>query len=378
MKRRRWWCSAATTGGNNYFASKEHPRGIHGANKNPKTGVEFRGGKGNLYEGGLRIPMVTYWPGKIAPGQVSDLLWYFPDVMATVAELTGAKAPDDIDGISIVPTLFGEKAAGRKQAQHKYLYWEIGGQIAVREGDWKAIQPGKNKPWELYDLKTDISEQNDLAAKKPKILARMRGYAKEAHEPVREGTFHDRSLHEKDRQAKFGGKGRPGSKGSKKRKGKGKANAAAHSLPKKGLLPNKDWKIVRVSSENTGNGKFAKNAIDGDPNTLWHSKFTGGIEKHPHELVIDLGAERTITGFFYLPRQDSGWNGVIEGIEFCVSDSAEKFGDPVAKATLEKTRKPSEIRCAKPVKGRYVLLRSRSEIGDGPWATVAEIGVVGK
>ena len=87
--------------------------------------MEFRGKKGNLYEGGLRIPALAYWPGKIKPGQVSDHLWYFPDVMPTIAELTGATPPNDIDGLSFVPELLGADAAGRKQPRHKYLYWKL-------------------------------------------------------------------------------------------------------------------------------------------------------------------------------------------------------------------------------------------------------------
>ena len=79
------------------------------------------------------------------------------------SELSGGTAPKDIDGISIVPELLGEKAAGRKQPQHQYLYWEIGGQTAVRMQTWKAIQPGKKSKWQLYDLSSDISEQHDLA-----------------------------------------------------------------------------------------------------------------------------------------------------------------------------------------------------------------------
>jgi arylsulfatase A-like enzyme len=141
----------------------------------------FRGRKGNLYEGGLRIPMIVRWPGRIKAGVVSDHLWYFPDVMPTLAELAGTELPDNIDGISIIPTLLGEKAAGRKQENHKYLYWEYGKQTAVRMDNWKAVQPAKNKPFELYDLSKDISEQNDIADQHPDILAKMKAYAKEAH-----------------------------------------------------------------------------------------------------------------------------------------------------------------------------------------------------
>ena len=199
----------------------------------------------------------------------------------------------------------------------------------------------------------------------------MKACAEEAHEPCRPGTYSDFSLEEKDRRAKFGDRA---PKAGRKHGG----NTRVHSLPKKGLVPNKGWKIVRVSSENTGNDKYAVNAIDGDPNTIWHSQFSPEIKQHPHELVIDLGAEHTIKGFFYLPRQDSGWNGVIRDIEFCVGDSPEHFGAPVAKATLKKTRKPEKILCSKPAKGRYVLMRSLSEVNNGPWASAAEVGVVGK
>jgi len=191
-------------GGAPRFRSGEHPGGFFGPNVNPKTGVAFRGNKGNLYEGGLRIPMIVRWPGKIEPGQVDDLLWYFPDVLPTLAELTGTKAPKDIDGISIVPTLLGEKAAGRKQQQHEFLYWEYGGQHAVRMGSWKAIQPRTNRDWELYDLTADIGEQQDCAAKHPEVLAKMKAFARRAHEPARQGVFHDRAIHEKDRRAKYG------------------------------------------------------------------------------------------------------------------------------------------------------------------------------
>ncbi len=193
-------------GGNDYFRDDQHPRGFHGANVNPRTGVEFRGKKGNLYEGGLRIPMIARWPGKIEPGRVSDRLWYFPDVLPTVAELAGATPPKDSDGVSIVPELLGEKAAGRKQPEHQYLYWELNGQTAVRMQNWKAIQPGKNRAWELYDLSQDISERHDLAQAKPDVLAKLKSFAQQAHTPVQEGVFFDREIHEKDRRAKFGGK----------------------------------------------------------------------------------------------------------------------------------------------------------------------------
>ena len=196
-------------GGADYFPSKEHPKGLHSANKNPKTGIEFRGKKGDLYEGGIRIPALARWPGKIKPAQISDLLWYFPDILPTIAEITGAETPTDIDGLSIVPELFGETIAGRKQAQHEYLYWEISGKTAVRMGSWKAVQPKMEAEWELYDLSTDLGETRDLSKTNPDILSKLQGFATAAHTPAVEGTFDSTVLHERDRNAKFGGEPPP-------------------------------------------------------------------------------------------------------------------------------------------------------------------------
>lgn len=191
-------------GGADYFPDKEHPRGFHGANVNPTTGVAFRGKKGNLYEGGLRVPMIVRWPGKIEAGRVSDLLCYFPDALPTLAELAGTAPPADTDGISLVPELLGEAQAGRKQPQHEYLYWELNQQTALRMGNWKAIQPGKDKPWELYDLSKDVSEADNVATEHADILTRMKSLAQTAHQPAVEGEFHDREIHEQDRRAKWG------------------------------------------------------------------------------------------------------------------------------------------------------------------------------
>jgi arylsulfatase A-like enzyme len=210
-------------GGNDYFSSKEFPKGIHSANKNPKTGVEFRGHKGQLYEGGLRIPAWARWPGKIEPGRVSEHLWYFPDILPTIAEITGASVPADIDGISLVPELIGETKAGRKQKLHAYLYWEITGQTAIRMGNWKAYQPKPTANWELYDLERDISETADVSKSNPQVLSKLQKLAAEAHTPVVEGTFSSTELHERDKAAKFGGNPPPPKSPAEKGKNKKKA-----------------------------------------------------------------------------------------------------------------------------------------------------------
>ena len=195
-------------GGQDRFSSKQHPRGYFGPNVNPRTGVEFRGGKGNLYEGGLRIPFLVRWPGKIAAGRVSDLLCSQCDVLPTLAELCGAKPPADIDGLSILPEILGSEATGREQSQHDYLYWEFVNQVAVRIGNWKGVRPKADAEWELYDLSTDVSEQHDVAAEHPQMVRRMQDIARQAHTPVQPGTFANTAQHERDRQAKFGFSGK--------------------------------------------------------------------------------------------------------------------------------------------------------------------------
>lgn len=357
-------------GGADYFRDPQHPRGFHGANVHPKSGVEFRGKKGNLYEGGLRIPMLARWPGKIQPGRVSDLLWYFPDVLPTLTELAGISAPDDIDGISIVPELLGEQVVGRQQAQHEYLYWELGPQTAVRMGNWKAVRPGNNRPWELYDLQQDVSEQHDLAAEKADVMAKLKAVAQAAHTPVQEGVFFDREIHEKDRRAKYGG-----NPPAPRRKGKNAKGRAVRSLPTQNLLARDKWKLVRYSSQAPGRDRQAACAFDGDPRTHWHTQFQPEIFKHPHELVIDMGETVTVTGFRYLARQDGGWNGALAECHFFVSDSSDQFDQPTVKATFKKTKDAQEIRC-QPVVGRYLLVRVLSEVNSGPWASIAELGVV--
>jgi arylsulfatase A-like enzyme len=137
-----------------------------------------------MYEGGLRSPMVVRWPGVIDPGTESELPWYFPDVMPTIAALAGAKAflPEDIDGISVKPTLFGQG----NQQKHECLYWEWpaydwgkriypenGLMQAVRCDDWKMLRHKTDQPWELYDLSEDVGEEHDLADQNPEVVEKL-------------------------------------------------------------------------------------------------------------------------------------------------------------------------------------------------------------
>ncbi len=147
-----------------------------------KASGGLRGVKASLYEGGIRVPMIVRWPGKVHAGSVSEHPWYFADVMPTLAEIGGTRPPQEIDGISVVPALLGEVAAGRKQRAHEYMYWEGGKCRAVRAGRWKAIRETKpGARLELYDLEDDVCESRNVAADHPNVAAKMKAYLEKAH-----------------------------------------------------------------------------------------------------------------------------------------------------------------------------------------------------
>ena len=143
----------------------------------------LRGRKGSVYEGGIRVPLIARWPGKIPVGRVSEHVAAHWDVLPTLCEVTGADAPDHLDGISFAPTLFDKG----EQREHDYLYWEFpayGHQQAVRYRDWKAVRHGVNRGdplFELYDLSQDIAEQHNVADQHPEVVRRIIELAKAAH-----------------------------------------------------------------------------------------------------------------------------------------------------------------------------------------------------
>lgn len=142
----------------------------------------LRGLKGSLYEGGIRVPFIARWPGRIRPGSTDDTRLYLPDVLPTLCELAGARVPPGLDGISFVPALTGGRQPG-----HDFLYWEFPsytGQQAVIAGDWKAVRQNLNSGravTELYDLATDPNETTDVAAANPAVVARLDRLMAEQH-----------------------------------------------------------------------------------------------------------------------------------------------------------------------------------------------------
>ncbi|MGC4104299.1 sulfatase-like hydrolase/transferase [Ferruginibacter sp.] len=145
----------------------------------------YRGIKRDLYEGGIRVPFIAYWKGKILPATTDQWLALW-DMYPTFQEVAGIKPSKNVDGISIVPTLLQQK----KQKQHEYLYWEFhenNGRQAVRWKNWKLVklEVGKKDSAvvELYDLANDPSEKNNVIAQFPRIAEKLDKKIKEAHTP---------------------------------------------------------------------------------------------------------------------------------------------------------------------------------------------------
>lgn len=141
----------------------------------------LRGRKGQLYEGGIRVPLIVNQPGKVPVRELSNTV-YFPDFMPTLAALTGStKAlPHGIDGMDIHQLFYGQ----RVDTEHRLLYWEFPGkQRAGRRGDWKAVSVKAGRPLELYNIKEDMTESRNVAAEHPDILRSLEREMDAAHHP---------------------------------------------------------------------------------------------------------------------------------------------------------------------------------------------------
>lgn len=174
-----------------FFTSDNGPTGS--ATRHFNSNGPLRGIKSDLYEGGIRVPMIAWWPGTIQPGQTSGHISAAWDFLPTIAEIAGLEPPSDIDGISLLPELLGQE-----QTPHEFLYWELYGynynwsaegntrprnylqHRAARYGKWKAVKTDiyetRNAQIELYDLENDIGETTDVAADNPKIVQKIEAY----------------------------------------------------------------------------------------------------------------------------------------------------------------------------------------------------------
>jgi arylsulfatase A len=143
-----------------------------------KSSGGLRGIKRDMYEGGIRVPMIARWTGMVPAGRVSDHVWAHWDMLPTFADVAGAKPPSGLDGMSMARALRGEV-----QESQQVLYWEFherGFQQAVRMGRWKAVRLKNGAPLELYDLQTDRNEEREVAAANPDIVAKIEAYLKTA------------------------------------------------------------------------------------------------------------------------------------------------------------------------------------------------------
>lgn len=171
-----------------FFSSDNGPHKEGGADPAFfKSAGPLRGYKRALYEGGIRVPTIARWTGKIKAGSVTGHISAFWDFLPTCCDLAGINTPEGIDGISMVPTLLGQSS---KQKKHEFLYWEFheqGKRQAVRMGDWKGIRQNvaknPNGPIELYYLKNDIGEQNNVAKQHPQIVAKIEDLMQSARTP---------------------------------------------------------------------------------------------------------------------------------------------------------------------------------------------------
>lgn len=162
-----------------FFCSDNGPHNQEGVDPEFfKSAGPFRGIKRDLYEGGIRSPMIVRWKGKILPGQTSDQVWAAWDVLPTLSELAGLRPPIGLDGESMVQPLLGGDTK-----KHAPLYWEFhekGFHQAVRMDDWKGVRHGADAPLELYDLTADPGETQDLAASNRRIVRKIESYLESA------------------------------------------------------------------------------------------------------------------------------------------------------------------------------------------------------
>ncbi len=145
----------------------------------PVTGI-----KRAVYDGGIRVPMIVQWPGKIKPGSTTSLVSGAVDFMATAVEIAGDTVEVPTNGISFLPTLLGKK---RQQKLHEFLYWEFyeqGSKQAIRMGKWKAVRrPMLTGPIEIYDLSNDIGEENDVSKSNPELVSTFEKLFAKGHTP---------------------------------------------------------------------------------------------------------------------------------------------------------------------------------------------------
>lgn len=167
-----------------FFTSDNGPHTESGNDPNFfQSSGSVRGTKRSLYDGGIRVPLLVRWPGKIKPG-VTDHIAYHGDILATTSELVGHKLPSGLDSVSFAPTLLGRP---NEQKPHEFLYWEFyegAGARAVRLGNWKGVRPKWHAPVELYDVTQDSREEHNVASEHSELVQRIERLMIDQHTPA--------------------------------------------------------------------------------------------------------------------------------------------------------------------------------------------------
>lgn len=321
----------------------------------------LRGWKRALHEGGIRTPQIAWWPGTIPPGAVTDHITAMWDFAPTALELAGLDIPRrEMQGISIAPLLTGRPA---DQTAHRYLYWEFheqGGRQAVRSGRWKAIRQNADRdpdgPLELYDLDADPGETDDIAADHPDVVRLMARYMAHAHRPSPEYHF-----------------GTPARSISREPAARRIANERDRLV-----LDRAAFRVIRATSEAPDDGMAAANVLSDDLDARWHTRWRDGQPPHPHAITIDLGRPLLVRGLRLMARQDATDHGTIRRAEFAVTAEDKPDPAPHHTHTLRFTKDEQEVLFDRPARGRYLTITSRSAFGGSPFASLANVEVLGE
>jgi len=174
------------------FTSDNGPHAEGGANPDFfDSNGSLNGMKRDLYEGGIRVPMIAWWPGKITPGRESHHISAFWDFLPTACEIAHVNYQGKTDGISFLPELLG-----RDQIEHDFLYWEFfeaGGKRAIRKGNWKAVQndmsSNPDAPIQVFNLSTDIGEARDISTEHPEVIDEMKNLIGSSRTPSEDFKF---------------------------------------------------------------------------------------------------------------------------------------------------------------------------------------------
>ncbi len=306
----------------------------------------FRGIKSTLFEGGIRVPMIAWWPGMIAPQSRSDHVSAFWDILPTLVDVAQIPEVKGLDGHTLTPTFLNEPA---EQEAHQQLYWENGGRHqVVRFGNWKAHRRNPSRRISLFDLESDPQELHDLRLRHPEILWHVAKIMTSEH---RESIDFPMVPTARVSQPRW---------------------ATTPYIPRENLLPRGQWKWLPQHGDQVHTKRSGINAFDGDANTLWICESKNNDLRTNKDLVIDLGSDHTVNGIRYLARQ-KGKRGFVKEFELYLSDDGKEFEHLVLRDRFDRERNPQE-KSFKAKSGRFVLLRVLDTYDDIPFAAIAEIG----